>query len=225
MSSISSLNDKEIKLHYFPINGGAMIARMLLHFGKINYKNVEIPGSEWPQYKPKFEFQFLPVLEINENSYSQMIGIYTYIAKKVGKNLMGKTDEQEYQILSLMSSQNDNNSLLYKMIFSSEEDLKNEELQKTHLKNAVDKITIFAKAFESWYIKNGEGEFFLGDELSLADFWLVSQVYNFLFVRLPKVGEEYKKIAPKLCKMIEGLLNKEPFKSFMESEYYYKNSI
>lgn len=54
---------KNVKLYYFNINAKGLLARLLLHYGNVQYENVFIDYlNEWAQTKETMELQFLPVL-------------------------------------------------------------------------------------------------------------------------------------------------------------------
>lgn len=216
---------KNVKLHYFNINALALAARLLLHYGNIKYENITMDRTnEWPKVKESMEFQFLPVLEVDGQQFSQAQAIYVYLARKIG-NLMGKTDEDEYHIISLLNCFGDIFPSIRQFLFASEEEKKNEKLMKEYLETAINKVSIFAAAFEKRYKSLGNGKYYLGDKLSLADFWLVSVVGNSLFFKAPEFGEVFKKAAPNVSALIERLFKEEPFKSFLESDKYVKGSI
>lgn len=138
---------------------------------------------------------------------------------------MGKTDEDEYHIISLLNCFDDMFPPVKQFFFATEEEKKDEKKYKFLKDNADNKITLFATAFEKRYKSLGNGKYYLGDKLSLADFWLVSVVGNALFFKAPEFGEVFKKAAPNVSALIERLFKEEPFKSFLESDKYVKGSI
>lgn len=215
---------KNVKLSYFALNGLGMIPRMLLFHGKVPFENNSITFDKWPEIKPTMELKFLPQLEVNGTIFSQSQAICVYLARKVG-SLLGKSDEEEYQIIAMLNSSPDINPSLYKLIMPSEEDKKPENA-KVNLEAAIDKITLFLSVYEKRYERNGEGKFYLGDKLSLADFWLVSVVGNFILKALGEsLGEAARKAAPKLTALVDKLNEEEPFKSFFSSELYVKGAF
>jgi glutathione S-transferase len=217
-------NLKNVKLHYFTLNGLGMVPRMLLHHGKVPFENRQITFDKWPEIKPTMQLKFVPQLEVDGTIYSQSQAISVFLSRKIG-GLMGKSDEEEYQIIAMLNSTSDINPTLYKLVMPSEEDKKPENAQ-VNLQNAVDKITLFLSVYEQRYVSNGEGKYYLGDKLSLADFWLISSVGNFILNSLGEhLGEAAKKAAPKLVALVERLKTEDPFKSFFESELYFKGSF
>lgn len=215
---------KNVKLSYFALNGLGMVPRMLLSYGKVPFENHTITFDKWPEIKPTMQLKFLPQLEVNGAIYSQSQAISVFLARKVG-GLMGKNEEEEYQIIAILNSTPDINPTLFKLVMPSEEDQKPENA-KVNLQNAIDKITLFLSVYEKRYESNGEGKYYLGDKLSLADFWLVSTVGNFILKTLGEsLGEAARKAAPKLIALVERLFNEEPFKGFFESELYNKGTF
>ena len=77
-------------LHYFGVNGRAIIARSILAYAKADWKNNIIKEKEWPKIKKGelCEFEQLPVLEVDKKKYCQSQAINLYLAETF--NLMGK---------------------------------------------------------------------------------------------------------------------------------------
>jgi glutathione S-transferase len=215
---------KNVKLSYFTLNGLGMLPRMLLFHGKVNFENRQITFDKWPEIKPTMQLKFLPQLEVDGAIYSQSQAISVFLSRKIG-GLMGKSDEEEYQIIAILNSTSDINPSLFKLVMPSEEDQKPEN-SKINLDNAIDKISLFLSVYEKRYESNGEGKYYLGEKLSLADFWLISTVGNFILNVLgDKLGEAARKAAPKLIALVERLKTEDPFKSFLESELFLKGSF
>ena len=212
---------KNVKLTYFPFNGLALLPRMLLHYGKVPFENITITHEKWPELRPSTEFGFLPVLEVNGKQYSQSQAISVFIARKIG-GLLGKDDDEEYQVMSILNCYNDLSPLLSKL-FNQEE--KDPEVIKTNFDNAIEIVQTILSALEKRYINNGLDKYFLGNKISFADFWLVSVPGSVILNGFPQLAGPARKAAPKLTSLIDRLMTEDPFKSFYESEYFVKNSM
>jgi hypothetical protein len=101
--------ENSYKLYYFGVNVKAANIRAILTYVKANWENSIIAAEDWPALKAsgKFEFGQLPGLEVNSNGriLSQAIAIEHYLARQF--NLLGKTPEDEYEVLSLLASRED----------------------------------------------------------------------------------------------------------------------
>ena len=94
------MSDKFV-LTYFKGNGRAIFARAILTYAKANWENHAMEHTEWPAIKKSglCEFEQVPVLEYNGKKYAQSMAINFFLARKF--NLMGKDDEENYQIDNL----------------------------------------------------------------------------------------------------------------------------
>ena len=94
-------------LHYFGVNGRGAIPRAILTYEKANWTNDIIKRDEWPKIKKTdlFEYEFLPVLEVDGRKYSQSNAIDIYLAETF--NLMGNNKEENYQITNLLMTFDD----------------------------------------------------------------------------------------------------------------------
>ena len=67
-------------LHNFPLNGRAIIARAILTYAKADWKNETIKMEDWPKSKKSglWEYEQLPVLDVDGKKYSQSHAINIY---------------------------------------------------------------------------------------------------------------------------------------------------
>jgi glutathione S-transferase len=160
------------KLHYFDGNGRAVNIRAILDYANANWEDNRISFADWPALKSsgKFEFGQMPVLELEGKQKTQTIAIEIFLARRFG--LIGSTEEDEYQILNILSSREDYSKTLYGLIMPTEEQkTKREEIVKNLRENV---FPLFLEATEKKYLANGKGKYFLGDKFSLADIFLVT---------------------------------------------------
>ncbi len=156
-----------------------------------------------------------------KKKYSQTEAICIFIARKIG-GLLGKDDDEEYQILSMFNCYNDINPLISKLFNCQEKD---EEVIKTNYNNVLEMAMSILSVLEKRYINNGEGKYYLGDKISLADFWLVSGVISIFFTKFPHFTQPAKKAAPKIFDLIDRLMTEDYIASFFKSEYYINNWV
>ena len=85
-------------LHYFAINGRAVIARAILAYVKADWTNDLINRDDWPKIKVSglCEFEQAPVLEVDDKKLCESQAINLYLAETF--NLLGKDAEENYQI-------------------------------------------------------------------------------------------------------------------------------
>lgn len=161
-------------LTYFAGNGRAVIARAILSYAKANWENHAMKPEEWPAIKKSglCEFEQVPVLEYNGKKYCQSLAIDFFLARKF--NLMGKDDEENYQIESLMCCFEDIAVPIWKWAFNPDKSLSDKLKQE-----ALDKYKFFLKKIEARYIANGKGKYFLGDRFTLCDIFIGAALPSF----------------------------------------------
>lgn len=216
---------KDVVIHYFKgLNFRVTVVRHLLEYGKVEFKNNDIEFKDWPQECSKMDLGFLPNVEIGGEKFSQSGAIFFYIARKLG-NLLGSTPEDEYEILQLIASDGDIVPYTYKITFPNPDDAKDPKKMKTHFNNLNEALTPFFKSWERRYISHGSGKYYLGNTLSLADFWFAFMVHYMLTTLIPQVGEPLRKEFPTLFKYLDNLVEEDFCKSFYNGKNFYKGVI
>lgn len=211
------MEESKIILHYFDLNGKAIIARMLMKYGEIPYEDKIYTEDDFRNKKHLFDFEFLPVLEIDNKQYSQSYAIYYYLCRKIG-NLLGKNDEDEQHIMSCVLTMEDINQKLYQIIFSDEQSSEKNKNLNTVLEQVCNGL-------EALYKKNGSKKYFIGDELSLADFYLVSYFGSYFFnVHKESFALDIKKYMPSLSLAINNLMTDYLFEKLLK-EVNIKNTF
>ena len=157
-------------------------------------------------------FEQAPVLEYKGKTYAQSMAIDFFLARKF--NLMGKDDEEQYEIESLMCCMEDIFNAMFKFTHLPENEKdKYDELRKV----ALERYKFFIKKIEERYIKHGKGKYFLGDRITLWDILVGAQLPSFC----DRFGEQVvPQVAPDLAELIKRLANEE-LKEFHE-KYFYK---
>ena len=198
-------------LHYFGANGRGAIPRAILAYSKANWTNDIIKKEDWPKIKKSelCEYEFLPVLEVDGKKYCESIAIDSYLAEKL--NLMGKTPDENYQIFNLLETFDDFNVQFRPYRLCEDESKKPELKQK-----AIDRLKFFIAKFEKKYIELGKGKYFLGDRLTLADFYVGVALIGFC----QTVNEfPFKEVGPNLGELVERL-KKNELKEFYEKYFF-----
>jgi len=159
----------EYKLHYFNIRGLAELARLVFaaagqEYQDIRYSSPSSPDPavtlEWnDEAKAATPLGQMPMLEVDGHKFCQQSAIARFLAKRFG--LMGDTDLQEFKVDMIVQTMwPDVASKISKIFFEKDEEKKakmNEEAAK-----AMPKML---ENIAKWV----EGDFVLGDKLSLAD--------------------------------------------------------
>ena len=198
-------------LHYFGANGRGAIPRAILTYAKANWTNDIIKKEDWPKIKKSelCEYEFLPVLEVDGKKYCESIAIDSYLAEKF--NLMGKNADENYQIFNLLGTFDDFNVQFRPYRLCEDESKKPELKQK-----AVDRLKFFIAKFEKKYVELGKGKYFLGDKLTLADFYIGVALIGFC----QTVNEfPFKEVGPNLGELVERLKRNE-LKEFYEKYFF-----
>jgi glutathione S-transferase len=198
-------------LHYFGANGRGAIPRAMLTYAKANWTNDIIKKEDWPKIKKSelCEYEFLPVLEVDGKKYCESIAIDSYLAEKF--NLMGKNADENYQIFNLLGTFDDFNVQFRPYRLCEDESKKPELKQK-----AVDRLKFFIAKFEKKYVELGKGKYFLGDKLTLADFYIGVALIGFC----QTVNEfPFKEVGPNLGELVERLKRNE-LKEFYEKYFF-----
>ncbi len=210
------------KVHYFDGNGRAVNMRAILDYANANWEDNKISFADWPALKSsgKFEFGQMPVLEVEGKQKTQSIAIEVFLARRFG--LMGLNEEHEYQIMNLLSTREDYSKHLYGLLMPNEEQkLKRDEIINNLRENVFPTIL---GAFEKRYLENGKGNYFLGDNFSLADIFLVTSFMMLfesvslkdLFAGIPS------KLAPNLLELIQRIKENE-LKNFIAKSYLHNS--
>ena len=199
-------------LHYFAVNGRAIVARAILSYAKADWTNDAFKKEDWPTIKKSglCEFEQVPILEVDGKKYSQSHAIDLYLAETF--DLMGKDKEENYQIRSLLFAVDDYTIDIWKALFSLDE-AKKPEL----LKAATEKFKFFLGKFEKRYVDLGKHKYFLGDKFTLADIIMTTAICSAIdTLKL----EGAKDVFPNLYELIVKISQNE-LKEFFE-KYYVK---
>ena len=186
---------ENIILTYFNANGRVGLLRAMLCYKKVPFENKMLTMEEWPNKKNDYEFHQLPELEVNGKKLTQTIAISLYLARNL--NLYPKDIYLQYHVDSLLAIRDDITILYRKIKQKNEEDYK---AYKEMIKLYLDRI-------EKRYEELGAGDYYLGKEISVADFFLGCMVTEFCY--LIKDEDVLSKYSPKINKLINRLKENE----------------
>ena len=151
--------------------------------------------EEWPSKKNDYEFHQLPELEVNGKKLTQTIAISLYLARQL--NLYPKDIYLQYHVDSLLAIRDDI-TILYRKI---------KQKQEEDYKAYKELIKLYLEKIEKRYEELGAGDYYLGKEISVADFFLGCMVTEFCY--LIKDEDVLSKYAPKINKLIARLKENE----------------
>ena len=194
---------ENVKLTYFVQNGRVGLLRAMLCYKKVPFENIMIPLDEWPKKKETFEFHQLPQLEVNGKKMTQTIAISLYLARQL--DLYPKDIYLQYHVDSLLAIRDDITPLYRKVKYkiNTDEDTKAYKEQ----------IILYLQKIENRYKELGSNKYYLGNEISVADFFLGCMVTEFCF--LVKDEDVMSKYAPGIKKLIDRL-NENELKEYLE---------
>ena len=200
---------ENIKLTYFNDNGRVGLIRAMLCYKKIPFENIMLTLDEWPSKKDTYEFKQLPQLEVNGKKLTQTIAICLYLAKQL--DLYPKDIYLQYHVDSLLACRDDI-TFLYRKV-------KTKTCSDEEYKKYKEQIALYLQRIEERYKELGNGKYYLGEELSVADFFLGCNFAEFcVFVKDEDLMGKY---SPNIKNLVERL-KKNELKEFYEKYYFPK---
>ena len=198
---------ENVKLIYFNANGRVGLIRAMLAHKKIPFENIMYTMEEWPSKKDNYEFKQLPQLEVNGKKLTQTIAICLYLARQL--DLYPKDIYLQYHVDSLLACRDDI-TRLYRKVWGK-------EATKEEYKQYKEMIILYLKRIEGRYKELGSGKYYLGNDLSVADFFLGCMFKE--FCDLVKEEDIMGKYAPGIKKVVDSLVKNE-LKEFYEKYYF-----
>ena len=197
---------ENITLTYFDSNGRVGLIRAMLCYKKIPFVNKMLTKKEWPDKKKDYEFQQLPELEVNGKKLTQTIAISLYLARKL--NLYPNDIYLQYHVDSLLACRDDI-TMLYRKVKMKEDNAQ-------EYKDYKEKVILYMQRIENRYKELGCKKYYIGDEITVADFFIGCMINEFcMLVRDEDILEKY---APNIKKLIENL-KKNELKEFYEKYF------
>ncbi|XP_029636623.1 S-crystallin 3 [Octopus sinensis] len=161
-------------LHYFNHRGRAEICRMLFAAAGVQYNDRRIDCSEWTGMRNQMPCSMLPMLEIdNRHQIPQSMAIARYLAREFGfhgrNNLdMARVDfitDCFYDILDdYMRMYHDKDG---RMMFQRSYDNGSSSERRTRFQETCRRILPFME--RTLEMRNGGNQFFMGDQMTMAD--------------------------------------------------------
>ena len=197
---------ENVKLTYFNNNGRVGLIRAMLCYKKIPFENIMYTKEEWPSKKDNYEFKQLPQLEVNGKKLTQTIAISLYLARQL--DLYPKDIYLQYHVDSLLATRDDLTPLYRKV--------KYKQNTEEEYKKYKEMIILYLQRIEARYKELGSGKYYLGNELSVADFFLGCMFEEFAV--LIKEEDVMEKYSPGIKNLVERL-KKNELKEFYEKYY------
>ena len=197
---------ENVKLTYFNNNGRVGLIRAMLCYKNIPFENIMYTKEEWPPKKDNYEFKQLPQLEVNGKKLTQTIAISLYLARQL--DLYPKDIYLQYHVDSLLATRDDLTPLYRKV--------KYKQNTEEEYKKYKEMVILYLQRIEERYKELGSGKYYLGNELSVADFFLGCMVKEFAdFTKDENIMEKY---SPEINNLVERL-KKNELKEFYEKYY------
>jgi glutathione S-transferase len=193
------------KVYYFKANTKAANIRGILMYKFAKWENVIV--DDWPAFKQsgKLEFGQLPALEINNSGkfLTQTIAIEVFLARRF--NLFGNSLDDEYEILNLLASRDDIFDKMRIVNEASKDPEKHGIENKNFLENVLPfYLNIYEKKFNII-----EGEYFLGDNISLADIYLVNLLLQCRLQEKNGWQKKFRECVPEFYNILNGMVDGE----------------
>ena len=198
---------ENVKLTYFNQNGRVGLIRAMLCYKKVPFENIMFTMEDWPNKKKDYEFHQLPQLEVNGKKLTQTIAISLYLARQL--NLYPKDIYLQYHVDSLLATRDDL-TLLYRKV-------KMKTCNEEEYKAYKNQVILYLQRIENRYKELGSNKYYLGNEISVADFFLGCMLAEFCF--LVKDEDVLAKYSPGIKKLIDNLKENE-LKEFYEKYYF-----
>lgn len=205
----------KIKLTYLKQNAKGAVPRAILSYSKTPFENITYTDEEFKKLKLDnlskkdyyFEYNQVPILEVNGKKLAQAHAINTYLSKV--NNLYGDNDFEGAEITSIISSYEDAWTK-FRPIFKQVNDME-VKLKDQIKKDFFDKhAQTYLEIYERRYVKNNKG-FFIGKRFSGADIWICVMLFNMFKhpIRIEEYGGLISKYAPNLEKHIDNIRKNE----------------
>ena len=163
---------KHAKLHYFKGRGRAETTRWMLAINNIDFINISLEDyNDFDDLKAsgKLPFNQLPLLELDDLKLSQSSAMISFLARR--GDLYGKTNEDAVRCDMLVGAVGDFNVPAMQFTFKADKDEASRDLDESLKK--------FGKHFE-FILTQNEGEFLVGQKLSVADIIMVESLTSFI---------------------------------------------
>ena len=155
-----------MKLYYFDIFGRAEPIRILLTHSKSEWQDVRFDYKTFSELKAQdlFEFDQVPMLEMDGEKFSQSYSILRLLGRKYG--YYPEDSIQAYKVDSVLQAGADLQASYWAAHLATEE-VKKQELLKTYIEVNLSR---YLKVMQSRLLKNSNQKYLVNDTLTIADF-------------------------------------------------------
>ena len=211
-------SEDKIKVYSFKSNSSGGIVSLLLYAKKeFTLKKLEV--EDWENKKAKFNYEPLPLIKINKTLYAHETPIILYLAKKY--NLMGNSNEDEYEIISIIYSIIDlKEKILPAFLPETKEEYEAQQFKIDELLNDV--LPFYLKIYEKHL---GNKKYFLSDtNPCVLDIYITYFIYLIFKhpLRCLLLEPILKESAPNLYNMVNSLADNQ-MKDYFDN-YFQVNS-
>lgn len=172
-------------LYYFNGRGRAEICRMLFAAASVQYTDKRIEFSEWNTFRNKMPASMLPVLEIDGKTHiPQSMAIARYLAREFGfygRNSieMARIDyicDSLYELFhDYMRMYHEKDGRLYASMQMENRQKPEVELRQRYMETCRRILPFLERTI---LIYDGGNQYFMGDQISLADFMCAAALEN-----------------------------------------------
>ncbi|CAG5129349.1 unnamed protein product [Candidula unifasciata] len=165
--------DSKITVTYFDFSGRAECIRLVLTYAGKEFVDNRIKQEQWPGIKPKSPFGQLPFVEIDGKVYGQSLALANFFAREF--NLYGKSNLDSLKIDQLAQLNEDYIQEVVKVF--REPDAEKKAAIEKNIKEVV------APKFWAFYerlLKENNGQYFVGQSVTLADLIAYDAVTGFI---------------------------------------------
>jgi len=179
-------------LHYFAAYGSCEVIRMALHYFHVPFTEVNYDFRQWSAAKASglFEFTEMPMMEIGEKRYVLSAAILRYLCQLYAAY---PTDVMEIAKVEAIREMHDEiyEAVMPFMYIGQVEAAK--DWFRLHMSSYLPLIEAQLQANPS-----GQGRYFLGSHVSIADFIMFEMGFNFfLRPQMMDLGLEFQFEAPR----------------------------
>jgi len=200
----------KIRIIYFDFNFWRVdILRLSLSYKNIPYEYKRIPRKDWLDFKKKYPFEQLPILEINGKIHCHTHSLAIYCSSI--SNLYDSDIGNQLIINQIIDWANE---ITYRIAHSIREknQVKSRKLRKIFIQK--DLFTWF-RFLENFYIDNSKNSFFTG-KFSIADITAWRVIRWFLSGQLEQIPVDFIKDFPELYKFYNRICCDKKFSDLIE---------
>jgi len=160
----------EFTLYYFPFHVRADPMRALLNHANVSYEDKHLSMQEWGEVKTTFPGGQIPCIEFEDGKkMGESLAITRYLGRKYG--YYPDDPMKSFECDMLIDMYMDVIGKVYKPLFEADE---------TKHDPMILEIVEAMKKFLDGAAPHFEGNFLVGDKLSIADFWIGGLYTNYL---------------------------------------------